>query len=229
MRPCQAPTTDNVQYNNMYTTTMYIYIYQCSTLRFCAGCPLGNQPKLFGCPRYNFSCPDNPNGRDSARPARAIFCQWRIELYQKKTGVDVFLWCEAVKQETAAFVADTSPNRKQFPWDKIHGSMELDTGNYFTVSECQVSWFCWSSWVWENFYKLNCSSAQFPSVWVKLCFESNKQIQNILLFSCLPHSLICWPYTWSHFRIQSFVWLNMPGYSASVDRNAGLYTVKSCV
>ena len=25
------------------------------------------------------------------------------------------LFCEAVKQETAAFVADASPNRKQFP------------------------------------------------------------------------------------------------------------------
>ena len=30
---------------------------------------------------------------------------------------------------TAAFVADGSPNRKQFPRDK---SMELDTGNYLT-------------------------------------------------------------------------------------------------
>ena len=39
---------------------------------------------------------------------------------------------EAVKQETAAFVADASPNRKQFPWDNICGSMELDTGNYLT-------------------------------------------------------------------------------------------------
>ena len=93
-------------------------------------------------------------------------------------------------------------------------------------------------WAWENFYKMNCSRAQFPAV------------RNILLFSCLPHtkaktfilwtSLTCWPdrpcsacptitYVLSHFRIQSFVWLNMPGYSASVDRSAGLYTVRSCV
>ena len=44
---------------------------------------------------------------------------------------------------------------------------------------------------------------QFPAVWVKLCFETNKQMWNILLFSCLPHtkactfilrtSLVCWP------------------------------------
>ena len=45
-----------------------------------------------------------------------------------------FMHCfaEAVKQETTAFVADASPNRKQFPWDEICGSMELDTGNYLT-------------------------------------------------------------------------------------------------
>ena len=57
--------------------------------------------------------------------------------------------------------------------------------------------------VWENFYKMNCSRAQFPAGWVKLCFETNKQMQNILLFSCLTHtkaytfilwtSLVCWP------------------------------------
>ena len=39
-----------------------------------------------------------------------------------------------MKQETAAFVADDSPNRKQFgfPRDKICGPMQLDTGNYLT-------------------------------------------------------------------------------------------------
>ena len=37
-----------------------------------------------------------------------------------------------MKQETTAFVTDASPNRKQFPWDEICGSMELDTGNYLT-------------------------------------------------------------------------------------------------
>ena len=38
---------------------------------------------------------------------------------------------------------------------------------------------------------MNCSRAQFPVVWVKLCFESNRQMWNILLFSCLPHTKAC--------------------------------------
>ena len=42
------------------------------------------------------------------------------------------LFCEAVKQETAAFDTDASPNRKQFPRKKICSSMKLDTGNYLT-------------------------------------------------------------------------------------------------
>ena len=79
--------------------------------------------------------------------------------------------------------------------------------------------------LWENFYKMNCSRAQFPAGWVKLCFETNKQMQNILLFSCLTHtkaytfilwtSLVCWPdrpcSTWLlclnvHARLLSFCW-----------------------
>ena len=60
---------------------------------------------------------------------------------EKKLGLAFFCadkfrfthcFAEAVKQEMAAFIADASPNRKQFPWDKICGSMELDTGSYLT-------------------------------------------------------------------------------------------------
>ena len=66
-------------------------------------------------------------------------------------------------------------------------------------SECRVSWFCRSSWVQENVYKMNCSRAQFPAVWVKLCFESNRQMRNILLFSCF----LCLT---KHARLLSFCW-----------------------
>ena len=70
-----------------------------------------------------------------------FFANEESNCIRKKLGLAFFCankfhfthcFVEAVKQETTAFVADTSPNRKQFPWHKICGSMELDTGNYLT-------------------------------------------------------------------------------------------------
>ena len=164
---------------------IYIYIY-ISVLDIKVLCWLPER-KLFGCPRYNFSCPDNPNGRDSTRPARAIFCQWRIELYRKKTGVDVFVWCKAVKQETAAFVTDASPNRKQFPWDKICDSWVLG----FLILPVFVG-------LGKIFPKWIAQERNFQqSEWNCVLRPINKC--EIFYFSAVCHtlkpilSLVCWP------------------------------------
>ena len=54
---------------------------------------------------------------------------------------------------------------------------------------------------------------------ILLSFELHSSLTRLTLLHNHTHIV-----PFSHF-----VWLNMPGYSASVDRSAGLYTVKSCI
>ena len=85
--------------------------------------------KCFGCPRYNFSCPDIIQTAEIPQNRHMLlFANEELNCTGKKNGdshffvpinfVSRIVRCKAVKQETAAFVTDASPNRKQFPRDK---------------------------------------------------------------------------------------------------------------
>ena len=89
-----------------------LHTAQCSTLRFWAGCPngcpSGNQPKCFGCPWYNFSCPDIIQMAEIPQDWHMlVFANEESNCTGKKRGFTSFyrqisfhaLFCEAVKPQ----------------------------------------------------------------------------------------------------------------------------------
>ena len=79
---------------NMNSSMIVVMRVQCSTLRFWAGCPSGNQPKCFGCLQYNFSCPDIIQMAEILLDWHMLFFFWANEESNrigKKLGLAFFV------------------------------------------------------------------------------------------------------------------------------------------
>ena len=119
---------------------------QCSTLRFRTGCPSGNQPKCFGCPWYNFSCPDIIKTAEILLDRYMLFfLPMNNRTVLEKTGVGVF--CADKFCFTHCFVKlwNKKPQRLSLtPLPTENNSLLPNGIGYwqlsYTVGESRISW-----------------------------------------------------------------------------------------